>query len=477
MGFDTTPSQETDVPSENNAGAPPLVQLLRRGAREKLDPNELRAARQAYLASLDETQASVNRFLSDLPADVANRCASARTRAIKAFSMLRTAATKSLNADALETAISRTNASLAALRERGLVELGPTAVSGINLICRLISKLIEGQPSTTTIAQAVRLELQGIRDGQARPQENDVAEAMQQLAAALEALLPDADHLPADVLASHRDALVAAATQLEQTVTSRGVSRIEALLTNVQIFGDAGRIPRAIPLVREDLGQLRDAIQNALAQDAGEELRREVEPAIALLERCDALLEQMEAGQGVAEEVVEALTQLMEFQRALTARAEREGTIPCIRCGHNNGAERKVCANCGAMLMISVGSEGNAIFSSVDSGPAAASNDELHLTDDLRRILAAIERYGDGRMSDDEWRAEITWMDGYLASARARVLKNDEANALHAQGVEQMVNGAAALGHALSTRSPSLLEKGRDLILDGATTVMKAERM
>lgn len=346
------PSQQSA--EDSDAPAPPLVQLLRRGSRS-IDAEDLREARQVFLSSLNETQNALVRFLTSLDPAVIQQCASARNRTEKAFALLRTAVSKSTSPDAVLQAITRADACQRALRERALVALGPTAISGLNLICRILDRLPSGESHESALDQALSLEVQAARNALSYAQDASVAEALQKMMGVLQSVLSRPGALAEELLPPIKEAIVDAATQLEQAAGAREISRIELFISNLRKYGDAGPQAYLIPRLRRDLAELRQAVDDAIARDGRAEVAQETEPLLELLERSDNLLESLHAGNDVAEPLSAALSELVDMQQQMSARAEVEGTTLCVQCGQGNAPERRVCARCGAILLVAVG--------------------------------------------------------------------------------------------------------------------------
>lgn len=463
---------ELNEPVKESA-SPPFIQLLRQAEGGAVNASDLQEARRAFVAGLDETRESLNRLVSALSPEAVARCATARTRAQKAFAALRATA-GGASADAVTAALEVTNRALNLLHQRALVELGPTSLGGINLIARVLHEVANNKTPLISLDIAISDELANIRHALASNEEGPIAEALHGIRKALEPLVFRAPDLPVQRVLELREALLAAAAWLEQAATRGDKTRIEALLENLRAQGEAGPVADVVPLLQQDLAGIRASLAAASGQ-GGEE----AEAMVGLLERCDGLLGELQSGADVAEALTAALEEVLATQQQLERRAEREGTTSCVRCGAANPPQRRNCESCGAILPVAVEeTSGQRSFEAWDYG--VDGDTSFKMTENVQRMLTAIDNYAQDPATAETLLSEVAWLEDLIHQAEATPLGPDdpaEAAQLYTTGIQEMAVGAAALRQALNDGSPSMLEHARQSIVGGGTSVQRAQEL
>lgn len=450
---------------------PPLVALLRRTAGGALDLNELREARTAFLAGIDENHAALNKMLSALSPHAMQQCATARNRLQKAFNTLRLAVNGRPNADSVMGAIDRANQAARWLQSRALLALGPTALGNVNLIARVLEDMATGKTPTASLDLLLADELGNIRSALSQSLPGPVTVALRGLRDALEPLVFREANPEPDALNACRERVLSAASALERSAIRDDKSRIEALLTNLRIYGDAGPAAEVVGLLQQDIASLHASMQGAIGPLAP----TEVTATLRQLECCDALLLQLQAGEDVAAALIEGLDGLLEMQKNIEVQAERAGRTTCVRCGTENPPQRRTCDKCGAVLPVHVEEARGPAFEALDDG---ATND-FQMTENIHRMMSAIDAYVLDSATADVILSEILWMEELLARARD---VDDEPSAhreviqWYRAGLNEMSSGLECLKQALYDASPALLEQGRQAILAGAASVQRAQQ-
>lgn len=460
--------------ASGEGASPPLVDLLRRAASGPVDVDQLESTRRKFLEGVDEAESSLRQLMEALPPEAARRCAPPYAAAQKALSALRSAACAS--APVLQAAISRADQALATARETAVVALGPTALGGVNLICHVLEDLASGRTPVAALDFAIANESASIRAALARRSEGALAEAFRGLRSALQPLIFRHDPCSAERLLEMRVDLAAAARRLEDAAGA-GLSLIEALIRVLRSRGDVGPLSEEIPLLRADLAGLRTSLSASVHGPSSPELGTRSTATIELIEQCDRLLEELLSGKDVAVPLADALAGLLDLQRRVDTLAELEGKTPCVRCGTYNPPDRRACGSCGAILPVQSSAAERSSFDAWDEGAPQAQ--EFEMTENIRRILSAIDAFAEGRSSPDALLAEVEWLESHLENARSLQIDDAsvaQAHAAYISGIDEMAAGTAWLREALYEGTAGSLERGRQALLEGATTVQSAQR-
>jgi hypothetical protein len=175
-------------------------------------------------------------------------------------------------------------------------------------------------------------------------------------------------------------------------------------------------------------------------------------------------------------------------QKQLEKAIERQDQTPCVRCGHYNAQEKKNCEKCGAILP-AVAQERSHAVNVDDSGrsdAAAAQAAPTEMTENLARILSAVEGFQEGTLPVEELHTEVAWLTGLLQEAR-NLLPQPKAAAepapepavaspvgLYLEGLQDMEAGLAFLRQVHDPSERSTLEMGTGLVWEGAGKVQRA---
>lgn len=416
-------------------------------------------------------------------------------------------------ASPVRAAARHTNDALAAYREAALIAYGPTGLAGVNLILRTADHLLEEESDGAWERLRGQVESEHNRSLYALAQSPDNAplrETLGDMASVLRQLLVRADQRSLEGVQHLSGELVAAAEDLEAVLAelqardelSEGptpFARIN-LIMNLAREGAAEELLEASQLLQQDVGSWRSQCATIARRVATSPRIAEWAQAVdKMYEEFDQeLVELYQAASRQELEAVEERGQLLGqlweeltlAQKQLEKAIERQDQTPCVRCGHYNAQEKKNCEKCGAILPVSAQERSHAVNVD-DAGRSQATGAEVaptEMTENLQRILGAVEQFQQGRLPVEDLHAEVTWMTGLLQEARNLLPqpKGDPAPAepasesvaspvgLYLEGLQDMEAGLAFLRQLHDPSDRNLSEMGTGLVWEGAGKVQRA---
>lgn len=120
-----------------------------------------------------------------------------------------------------------------------------------------------------------------------------------------------------------------------------------------------------------------------------------------------------------AVEKLKALVQdLDKFRNTFKDLSEREGKVPCVKCGHLNPPGLKSCQNCKSAL-ISVEKDYSSNLDYLeDSGLSkSAATMEALMTENVQRIFDAADKVLDGQSGIEDFEIVVRWAESLLQNA------------------------------------------------------------
>jgi len=106
-------------------------------------------------------------------------------------------------------------------------------------------------------------------------------------------------------------------------------------------------------------------------------------------------------------ELKESVEILEKSNKLFQEIAEREGKTPCVRCGHYNPPDRKMCEKCGAILPKAADS-GPASTFDVQVGETSISMDmDIPIPENLEVLFNAVNQVSENQISIDEFAAVV----------------------------------------------------------------------
>jgi ribosomal protein L40E len=222
-------------------------------------------------------------------------------------------------------------------------------------------------------------------------------------------------------------------------------------------------------------------------------------------EACDIIGSYLDTGDeselDIAIENLKESTSLLKKALTIFSEAsEREGKISCLRCGALNEPANKNCVKCKAVLTKMPG-QGSSTFAVGESGEIKSGNDQdFVMTENLLKLLQAVEKYVNGRIEYDEFDSTLKWMEKLLTDTldesnnipkinlnmvpqaqRAKVAKQmqvaEEAVALLQEGIEDFLEAIAVMRQAGIDEDMVHIREGVDLAIEASKKLQRVERM
>jgi hypothetical protein len=393
----------------------------------------------------------------------------------------------------LEALVSAMDEDFFAFRQAALAAQGPTRVPGINLLVHLASEVLAGDRGPEALLEQVRNEeaLTGAAAAQMKAggEATSVLRAQVAYLNILKKLSRGAGSADGEALRGLVDELVkvgALFTAPEPTEVQRGLSEgptsypnVNAVVNLARQAGE-GRVPRgrldeAVKALGGQLQSLRanlGVMSRTSTSGAVDDAIAGIEPRLRALE--DALASLRE------EALIGAAGALEAGLAELAARIEREGQVPCVKCGAFNPAGLRTCGRCNSVLPASV-SEGFSSFE-VQEGEAPVIADEQAsdtvMTENVDRLFRAVNEFAEGESSRDELEAALAWMEGLLAEAsRAGASPSRDENAqLYREGLEEFAVGLGLIRQAATDENREGLQAGQQIIGQGLGRLQKVQR-
>lgn len=200
----------------------------------------------------------------------------------------------------------------------------------------------------------------------------------------------------------------------------------------------------------------------------------------------------LEHGISKLKEAVSLLHRSFETYKEIS---EREGKILCVRCNHFTPPGKRNCEKCGAVLP-----------RIMEPAPSTFQLKEMEemggivLTDNLVKVLEAVNRAGNGEISDEEFLKTIQWMEkivkdgeqGYKPPPRmnladlppdqqegGKMLKQaiEEGVALFHKGTKEMLEGLSTLKKFLDDHDREHLSSGAQLLWSGSGKLTQVQKI
>lgn len=356
------------------------------------------------------------------------------------------AITLSRGAEFVRRASIQLDQGLADLRNAALAAMGPSDMPDYNALHRVYARHVElGVDADDVMARAVERMSDQADTSISQAQELPASPERETLLTHYKNHLRACQVLLGHVKAGRLDLLERAMRDLEQALLAvrdaiprirmslRTASPTRSPMVNyvIAMVGDLVRGNVTDQALRDALDQLDASFQVTRRQFEGiassysgsatmqEEAERVLE-AFALEETAiQQLYTFFESRDGVllgdsCRKLEDAMRQLDTSQASFMALAEREGKIPCMRCGVYNEGDHRRCSSCGGALIQSSESLPSSTFQFVEHPDAARVATDAPVGENVGILLVAVNRVAEGAISPEEFEREITRFEGTL---------------------------------------------------------------
>ncbi len=134
----------------------------------------------------------------------------------------------------------------------------------------------------------------------------------------------------------------------------------------------------------------------------------------AFLDEREGLL--LDQAEWELKDAVEILYKAMQFFDDL---AEREGKIPCAKCGKYNLPDRKTCQYCGAILPKAAGMMVTSTFNVQVGEKTIDLGEEEAIPENLEIMFNAVNQVAEGEISLEEFENTINWLHGIMETHKS----------------------------------------------------------
>lgn len=183
-----------------------------------------------------------------------------------------------------------------------------------------------------------------------------------------------------------------------------------------------------------------------------------------------------------AKNLESSAVQLQGSFEAFQEIAEREGKVPCVRCGHFNMPDRTTCEQCSMPLPKKAGVVAGSTFSASE-GPARSEHQPV-VTPNLLKLYEAVNAVANEEISVQEFAEVVDWFDNLIrtnadnAPPVPEEYPNEEQERavaevyrLFDEGVDDMLRGADLFREFIQDGLRAQLENGVKEVDKGARKI------
>lgn len=414
--------------------------------------------------------------------------------------------------------------------QRAELAQGPTEMPILNLLYRLKDGFLQGNVSRDLVDQGVHGAVQMARTAaeEARRQEpaseagEHLARTYEQFAEALEEVGRAVD-AGGQALASALDQAADVGRRVRTSMEAYNAESAMAgptrmahanLVLSLAHAHQAGGLPdetlaRGIEVFRKSLEDLLAEVESmASIPTDSDRVLQQMEPtrrAFAMHHEALDLLDRYAAGERelyetARQRLVEAAEALADCKEAFDHIGEREGKVPCVRCGAANEPSSRSCSRCGAQMLVPGGMAAAAsTMSFQEEGGQAQMGGDLVMTENLMRLFEAVNAVSEGRLAGQDFEGVLDWFEGLvrdhllglpgtpelsregLDESQAEQVALAEERMVAAReeievGAQELIGAMGTLRAYLENPDTSFLVEGVRLVRDASIKVQQAQR-
>ncbi len=421
--------------------------------------------------------------------------------------------------DEIFSVVERLDLAFFNFRQKALESMGPTLVPGINLIINTSKRILEGEDLASLLEEQVIREIQASEDfiSEAEDEALDVVPFYEEYVKVLVDFKEYFDSKDVEKLKKLMERLEETGTLYkeltgialyEKNSKSPTSSPSVNMVINCAIGVKKGELEAVIfeKHLRALWGELermkfkfetmtRSPIKSPLLEEEAEITK----DTISALE--DVLLQYFEMldsnnfdkAEELGDKLAAITKQLEKSMKNFEEMSAREGKILCIRCGHYNPPNRRVCEKCNASLLHFKEVE----VSDIDfvEGDTSVSRFKPAMTTNIEKLLETAQQYVEGVVSFEEFESVISWMEGLLESSyqyagpvpdlkdkdkeRAEQFKRmlEETADLYLQALEDFEVGLSFMRQVLQDRSIATLKSASHMIWQAVGKLQQVQKV